>query len=149
MVPDVVVELDTLPLTENGKVDRSALPAPAENYQKDGYVYEEPANEIEKEIADIVCALLGLEKVGRFDDFFELGGHSLLATELASKIQESYSIDMEVTSIFTQPTVKELAELVIETQIKEVDEAGIRNIIENFNDMDERELEKILSIAEE
>ncbi|MCW0173595.1 amino acid adenylation domain-containing protein, partial [Burkholderia pseudomallei] len=78
MVPSAYVRLDAWPLTPNGKLDRRALPAPAD----DAYAraeYEAPQGAKEEALAAIWRELLHVERVSRHDNFFELGGHSLLA----------------------------------------------------------------------
>ncbi|PYS76408.1 MAG: non-ribosomal peptide synthetase, partial [Acidobacteria bacterium] len=80
MVPSSFVELAHLPLTENGKVDRAALEAFAPAYATTEYVA--PQNAEQEVMAGIWSGLLGVERVGIFDDFFELGGHSLLSVRL-------------------------------------------------------------------
>ncbi|RJT11750.1 hypothetical protein D3227_41040, partial [Mesorhizobium waimense] len=67
--------------TPNGKLDRKALPSPAD----DAYArraYEAPRGAVETALAGIWQELLGVERVGRHDHFFELGGHSLMAVQL-------------------------------------------------------------------
>ncbi|WP_035338706.1 hypothetical protein, partial [Dickeya sp. DW 0440] len=73
MVPSAYVQLEQIPLTQNGKVDRKALPAPDDS----AFVrttYEAPQGETEQALAAIWQSLLGIERVGRQDHFFELGG---------------------------------------------------------------------------
>ncbi|CAI2767111.1 non ribosomal peptide synthetase [Flavobacterium collinsii] len=81
MVPMIWVELEEMPLTSNGKLDKKALPDPdgLELYVKE---YVAPVTDTEHQLAQIWENLLGVEKVGVHDNFFELGGHSLLATRL-------------------------------------------------------------------
>ncbi|WP_342775165.1 amino acid adenylation domain-containing protein, partial [Nonomuraea diastatica] len=118
MVPAAFVALETLPLTPNGKVDRKALPAPdGDAYARMGY--QEPEGEIEQAIAGVWAELLGVERVGRFDDFFALGGHSLLAVSLVERLRER-GITCDVRSLFAAPTVAGLAESVSSAPVEAV-----------------------------
>ncbi|MGY4485166.1 aryl carrier-like protein [Bradyrhizobium sp. LM3.2] len=107
MVPSAFVRLSGLPLTVNGKLDRKALPAPAD----DAYAraaYEAPRGAIETALAEIWAELLGVERVGRHDNFFELGGHSLLAVQLLSRLRR-LSLGVEVRTLFATPVLADLA----------------------------------------
>ncbi|HEY0855956.1 MAG TPA: amino acid adenylation domain-containing protein, partial [Albitalea sp.] len=107
MVPAAFVVLDALPLTANGKLDRSALPAPdAQAYGRQGY--EAPEGEVEQTIARIWGDVLQMERIGRHDDFFELGGHSLLAVKVASRMREA-GLHADVGVLFATPTLAALA----------------------------------------
>ena len=81
MVPVTFVVLDKLPLTRNGKVDHTALPAPPGTRPELQERFVTPRDAIEQKLADIYADVLRLGQVGVHDDFFELGGHSLLATQ--------------------------------------------------------------------
>ena len=86
MVPALWVELESLPLTQNGKIDKKALPDPdASELLSNEYVA--PRNETERIIAEIWKELLQVDRVGIHDNFFELGGHSLLAMRVISSIR--------------------------------------------------------------
>ncbi|VTU34383.1 Linear gramicidin synthase subunit D [Variovorax sp. SRS16] len=88
MIPQHFVVLAEMPQLPNGKVDRSALPAPAvESLLADGRSYLAPVTHSEQVIAGIWSELLGLEQVGRNDNFFDLGGHSLLAMRAVTAIE--------------------------------------------------------------
>ena len=107
MVPAAYVRLDALPLDPNGKLDRRALPAPADG----GYAaraYEAPEGEAESAIAALWCELLDLERVGRHDNFFELGGHSLLAVRAIERMHR-LGLHTDVRTLFTTPTPAQLA----------------------------------------
>ena len=108
MVPSLFVELETLPLTANGKVDRKALPDPdAGELLKNQYVA--PANDTESRLAAIWQDVLEVDQVGINDDFFELGGHSLLAVRLISAIRKEFAVEMPIGDIFDYPTVRMLS----------------------------------------
>ncbi len=112
MVPPVIMVLDEFPLTPNGKVDRRALPAP-EGLRPDlEREYVAPRNETEEKVALICQDLLGIDKVGIYDNFFDLGGHSLLATQLMSRLRETFGIEMPLRALFEGPTVAELAKAI-------------------------------------
>jgi amino acid adenylation domain-containing protein/non-ribosomal peptide synthase protein (TIGR01720 family) len=107
MVPGVIVELATLPLNANGKVDRKALPAPEAG---GGRAYEPPQSGTEAELAAIWAEILGVERVGRHDNFFELGGHSILALRLQRFARERLSADLPLRAYFDSPNLAALAE---------------------------------------
>ncbi|MEO6230169.1 MAG: non-ribosomal peptide synthase/polyketide synthase [Ferruginibacter sp.] len=114
MVPAVLVELHSLPLTANGKVDRKALPDPDAGEMAGGE-YVAPRNEVESKLAAIWEDVLEVDQVGIYDDFFELGGHSLLAVRLISAIRKAFKVEMPIGDIFDYPTVALLAGQVIKS----------------------------------
>jgi amino acid adenylation domain-containing protein len=113
MVPAAFVQLEKLPLTPHGKLDRKALPAPeGEAYAQ--RVYEPPRGEIEESLANLWQELLGIERVGRQDHFFELGGHSLLAVRLQAHMWKVFGVELPINVLFARPTLEKLAEAVRE-----------------------------------
>lgn len=112
MIPAAFVSMETFPLTPNGKLDRRALHAP----EKDAFVqraYEPPQNEIEMILAELWQELLGVDHVGRHDHFFELGGHSLTAFRLISRIKEEFDVFIDLRTIFDNPVLASLAEIIL------------------------------------
>jgi amino acid adenylation domain-containing protein len=103
MVPPVLMVLEALPLTTNGKIDREALPAPGAPAFESRY--QPPEGLTEELLAGLWCALLRRDRVGRHDNFFELGGHSLLAMQLTSRIRETFSIELPVGQVFEHATL--------------------------------------------
>jgi amino acid adenylation domain-containing protein len=115
MVPSVLMVLESLPLTANGKVDRKGLPAPhAEEAHRP---YEPPEGKIERVLAQLWQELLRVERVGRCNHFFDLGGHSLLATQLIARIRKSFRVELPIRDVFERSTLRELA-LAIEAREK-------------------------------
>ncbi len=108
MVPARFVPLDALPLTANGKIDRRALPDPG---VVTGVEYVAPRTPLEQALAAIWQELLGVERVGVYDDFFALGGHSLLATQAVIRIRSTIG-NVPLHSLFNAPTVAALAEAI-------------------------------------
>lgn len=119
MVPSTFVLLDTLPLTPNGKVDRQALPEPEQPGERSEFVA--PRTDAEAALAEIWAGVLGLDEVGVHDNFFELGGHSLLVTQTISRIRDGFEIELPLRVLFEAPTVAELAVIVEETVIAELE----------------------------
>ncbi len=110
MIPAVFVTLSELPLNPNGKLDRSALPAPDQRRPELDKRLIAPITPVENIVADIWSQALNLAQVGVEDNFFELGGHSLLATQIISRLRQVFQVDLPISSIFDFPTVARLSE---------------------------------------
>ncbi|MBQ0827118.1 amino acid adenylation domain-containing protein [Streptomyces tagetis] len=106
MVPSAVVELERLPLTGNGKLDRTALPAPGRTAGTDPS--RAPRGPREEQLCAIFAEVLGLDRVGVDDNFFDLGGHSLLAVRLAARVRAALGTDVSIGTVFRSPTVAAL-----------------------------------------
>jgi amino acid adenylation domain-containing protein len=113
LVPAVVVEVESLPLTVNGKVDRQALP-PVEREVRVNYTA--PRNPIEEVLCGIFSAVLGRGHIGIHDNFFDLGGHSLMATQVISRMRSAFNVELAPRLMFEKPTVAELGAAVVQTQ---------------------------------
>jgi amino acid adenylation domain-containing protein len=111
MVPGTFAQLDSLPFTPSGKIDRQALAALATVQMRRQAQYVAPRDAIETQIAGIWAELLGADQVGVFDDFFALGGHSLLATQAIMRIRREHA-DIPLRALLAAPTVATLAEVV-------------------------------------
>ncbi|MGZ6525485.1 MAG: non-ribosomal peptide synthetase, partial [Tumebacillaceae bacterium] len=114
MVPAMIMAIDTLPLTANGKVDHRALPEPDFEMLARSSGYEEPRNEAEQQMANIWLEILQVSKVGVHDNFFDLGGHSLMATRLISRANQLFAVELSLTALIEHPTVAELVRAVEE-----------------------------------
>ncbi len=112
LVPAVFVLVDAFPLNGNGKVDRRALPAPDDRRPELEEAFVACRTPTEELITEIWAQVLGVERVGIYDDFFQLGGHSLLATQVVSRIREAFQVEVPLRRLFEAPTVAGLAESV-------------------------------------
>ncbi|MBN9386360.1 MAG: amino acid adenylation domain-containing protein, partial [Chitinophagaceae bacterium] len=108
MIPPLLVKLDQMPVTNNGKIDRKAL-AGGELRELLSNRYAAPENDLQASIVQIWHRLLQLERVGIHDNFFELGGHSLLATRVIAVIEKEFGIKLPMRAIFEFPTVSDLS----------------------------------------
>ncbi|NOQ27508.1 MAG: amino acid adenylation domain-containing protein, partial [Bacteroidales bacterium] len=108
MVPSYFVQLNELPLTSNGKVNRKALPAPE---IKAGDDYIAPSTKIEESLLEIWSEVLKVpkEEISTTTSFFAIGGHSLKATILVSKIHKELSVKLPLNEVFQQQTIKKMA----------------------------------------
>ncbi|MGE5343979.1 MAG: amino acid adenylation domain-containing protein [Candidatus Omnitrophota bacterium] len=117
MIPSFVVRIDRIPLTSNGKIDRSALPKPQARTDK---TYSGPRTKIEMTLVSLWSEVLNLESnlIGIDSDFFDLGGHSLKATILAARIHKELHVKIPLAELFKTPTIRRLAEYIKEqTQV--------------------------------
>ncbi len=112
MIPSAWVKLDALPLTVNGKVDRSALPAPDSQRPDVSSSYLAPRSTIEREIAEVWHEVLGIDSVGVADNFFDLGGHSLQAVLVHGKLRAKFEKNLLLFELFQFPTIEAMARYV-------------------------------------
>jgi len=112
-VPPAFVTLDRLPLSPNGKLDRSALPPPDAATESGTSVdYAPPESDTERAIAEVWAEVLGADRIGRHDNFFDLGGDSIQSLAIAGRVAEAFDVTLTPRDILTARTVAVLAELV-------------------------------------
>jgi len=108
MVPNLLIEMEKLPQTPHGKVDRRAL-ALFEAEEKATEGHDRPITATEEILGGIWKVLLKQENIGIHDDFFEHGGHSLLATRLMTKLRMVFGVELPLRAVFDDPTIAGLA----------------------------------------
>jgi natural product biosynthesis luciferase-like monooxygenase protein len=109
MVPATFVELDTFPLTPNGKTDRKALPAPHREAVRTIADFVAPTNALEQTIADVWKGILSLDRVGLRENIFDLGANSLLTAQANQRLSALLNRRVSLVSMFRFPTVETLA----------------------------------------
>ncbi len=111
MIPAVFVQLAALPLTPNCKIDRRALPAPAQTRIESADSFVAPRDKLESQLTEIWEEFLKIKPIGITDNFFELGGDSLLAMSLFAKIQTVCQTQLPLSAIFQAPTIEALTQV--------------------------------------
>lgn len=108
-IPSAFLFLDRIPLNAHGKIDRSALLAPAQQ-ETSGTAAIVPARRFtEKVLSDIWMDLLKVDSIGITDNFFDLGGHSLLAGQAMARVARALGVSLPIKTVFEAPTIEQLA----------------------------------------
>ncbi|WP_426094738.1 amino acid adenylation domain-containing protein [Flavobacterium sp. DSR2-3-3] len=116
MLPGYYMQIDSIPLTSNGKADKNALPAITYTDLIETE-YVAPETEIEIKLAAIWKEVLAIDKVGASDNFFEIGGHSIKAMKLITKIKEEFEVNFKISEIFTKPTLLAQAQYITSLEV--------------------------------
>jgi amino acid adenylation domain-containing protein len=109
MIPEAFVQIDSIPLNENGKADKRSLAARTVQALRPDNAYQPPSGELEEKLVHIWQESLSVDRIGVNDDFFALGGHSIKVMEVIMKIQQEYGIHLPIKSFFSNPTIADLA----------------------------------------
>jgi amino acid adenylation domain-containing protein len=115
MIPALWVQLDKLPLTSNGKIDKKSLPD-IETIEKIKDRYAEPTNELEKTFIKIWREVLKLDQLGIHDNFFEVGGHSLNAVQIITKIENQTGQKLPLAIFFKYPTIEQQVSSILKSE---------------------------------
>jgi amino acid adenylation domain-containing protein len=110
MVPTIIIELEAMPLTPSGKINRLRLPSPDGRRPELVEALEIPKDELAIKLAHIWKKVLGVKSIGIRDNFFELGGHSLLAAQLFARIENELQVTLPLATLFQAPTIELLTE---------------------------------------
>jgi hypothetical protein len=145
MVPSVILVLDRLPLTINGKIDRSALPDPRTVRSATRDDSGLPRSHLEETLAAMWAEVLGVQSVGIHSNFFALGGHSLLATQLTSRIQDVFHVVLPLRHFFESPTIAGLAVAIVEQQAAEAAQDDMAQILARIEQLTEEEAQSLVS----
>jgi amino acid adenylation domain-containing protein len=114
LVPAAFVELAALPLSANSKLDQQALPPPESSQFRQQRTYVAPRDSTEETLAAIWRQVIGLTRVGIFDNFFTVGGHSLLATRVVARVRSTFQVDVPLRAFFEAPTIAQLGTMILQ-----------------------------------
>jgi acyl carrier protein len=117
MVPSRFIQVEQIPLTPNGKVDRRALQLLGKGLES-GTPYKAPGTDVEVTIVDTWKEVLRLDKVGINDNYFDLGGTSFEIIRINSKLREMFRVDIPVAVMFRYTTVQALADYLTDEEKK-------------------------------
>lgn len=109
MVPRQFMAIEQLPLSANGKVNRSALPVPAEHTASTQHRYIAPQTGLEQQLASIWREVLAVERIGTHDNFFEIGGDSMLAIQMISNVRMQLHKEITLRDVFSRPCLADMA----------------------------------------
>lgn len=110
MIPAYFFQIEKIPLTLNGKLNRKELP---DILLPSGQA-EEPRNEVEKKVKDMFIKVLNIKEIGIYDNFFEYGGHSLKAVEVLNYITKEFGVSISLDSLFSNGTIEKVSEMIKE-----------------------------------
>ncbi|MHA7059730.1 non-ribosomal peptide synthetase [Aquimarina sp. M1] len=112
MLPSHYVQLDKIPLTVNGKIDKKSLLDNRIGNISTGVEYVPPSNDVEKQLVEIWNKVLKLEKIGVYDNFFHIGGDSIKGAKVIAEIQTLFHLKLDLNVLFQEPNIKSLAEII-------------------------------------
>jgi aspartate racemase len=116
MTPAFFVQLDRLPLTPSGKIDRGALPPPEESHAFRSKDPIAPRDTLEEQLVKLWTKILQAKAISVRDNFFELGGDSLLAARLFAQIHNRFGKNLPLATLFSSPTIEQLANVLRESE---------------------------------
>ena len=128
MIPSYFVQLEELPMNQNGKIDTKVLPEP-EGMMKTELEYEAPADEIEARLVEVWGEVLGVEQVGTNANFFELGGDSIKAIQIIARLKK-HQLNLEIKDLFKYHNIKEIKHHVHREQDGEIEQGIVTGEIE-------------------
>jgi len=144
MIPNHFVFLESMPLTLSGKVNQEALPELALELLDRSESYVAPRTPIEEILANIWAKVLQTKQVGIYDNFFDLGGHSLLATQVITQMHQAFGVDLPLRSLFEAATLGDLAMLIVQEQVKQVDSDALAKMIAEVSQLSTDEIQTLL-----
>ncbi|WP_414575218.1 amino acid adenylation domain-containing protein [Anabaena sp. CCY 9402-a] len=151
MIPSLYIPLETLPLTQNGKIDRRALPQPEYQFNQSEQPIIPPSTELEIALAQLWQSILNVEVSSIYNNFFELGGNSLSATQIITQMRQNLQLDLPIREFFLNPTLTVQVELLKqqweakqEIKIEPIERINPQELLANLDELSDEEVERLL-----
>ncbi|OLP20313.1 hypothetical protein BST81_00820 [Leptolyngbya sp. 'hensonii'] len=146
MLPSAFMQLEAIPLTPNGKIDRRALPVPVpgDSAPASG-TFVPPGTPTEVALVRIWADVLKLDQVSTQDDFFDLGGHSLLATQVIARVQGTFGVELPLRALFEASTIQSLAGLIVTQQLEQADNDELERLLAEVDALSDEAVQRMLS----
>ncbi|MGE5219279.1 MAG: non-ribosomal peptide synthetase [Chloroflexota bacterium] len=145
MIPSIYVELEALPLTPTGKIDRKALPEPGANRPRLDVSYASARNATEKDLVGVWEDVLDIHPIGIHDDFFDLGGHSLSAGQIVARVYERFQLKIPLEALFQSPTVAKMAAVIADHHEEFLVGKELKNIMQEIESLSDEDAQRLVS----
>jgi acyl carrier protein len=142
MVPSVIMVLDKIPLTANGKIDRRALPDPTAVSAANSYVA--PRTETESALVAIWTDVLKKERVGITDNFMSLGGHSLLAIRVLGKLSRQFGLRLPLRTLFDAPTIESLG-AIVDQEVNAAKQRELEAVLASLDGVSDDDVQRLMA----
>lgn len=142
MVPAAFIQLDALPLTPSGKVDRQQLPAPERVRPQLRRPYVAPRTPVEQTLLTIWAEMLGTEPIGIHDAFLELGSDSLLAMRLVARVRTAFQAEVPLRTLLEAPTIAAMAVAITQCLAHRVDDADMARWLSEIEEPSEEQTQQ-------
>lgn len=136
MIPASFVTLAALPLSPNGKLNRSALPDPGDTRPETSHTFVAPVTPVQIAVAEIFSQVLEIQPVGLHDNFFELGGHSLLAVRVVSRLRDRFQVEVTPRLLFEFPSVQQLADRISDLLLKSTEDDEMAALLAELGELE-------------
>jgi hypothetical protein len=139
MVPSTFMTLDSLPLTQHGKVDRRALPVPDGSRPKLASPFVAARTPTERILVRIWSEALCLDRVGVHDDFLELGGNSLLAAQIVSRVTNEFRVELPLRALLESANVADMAVAITQGQARQFEGGTLETLLSELEALSDEE----------
>ena len=144
MIPSIYVELEVLPLTPTGKIDRKSLPEPSNTRPQLNVSYVSFRNETEQELIGLWENVLDVRPIGIHDNFFDLGGHSLTASQIVSRVFQRFQLQIPLQALFQSATVADMAAVIAEHLEKRLSSEELENILQELESLSDEDAQRLV-----